>query len=570
MAATDGFWAKFRHWRRRRPFWGSLLLLLAGLELFYTANQNLGDLEIHMGQQGFLSYVLPIALILCGLLCAFSPAQRLFYGIVGVLTALYSFIGLNLGGFFLGMLLGIIGGALVIAWGPPKSRPGDQIAGPPTGEPTDHQEDGPVDVGDDIFGARPDIDETQPIEIAGHDDRPHDEQPVRPASFAAPAPAKRAGLPGLSLRDLARLRLGRHRKAIALAMAPLMVTATIVVGSNLQASAADDCPDGVPSNLISPSAKAPSSAAAAASSAAASASAAAAAAVAKKTSAAAKKTSAAAKKTTAAAEKTTAAAKTTSATPTATATEGTAGIEGFIDGLGNLLGINGEDSSSPSGSPSTPETATSAPTTAPTTEPAADPTTTTGPAAEPTKTADPTADPSKTTEPTKTATTKAGPSASSDDVPCLGARILGKVASADDIPPVAAKPGKMEVDSLVMTNLSYDGVVDMPKVGGGTFKALKFSMDSAANKPFKLTVDEPNGTQTKITSADLTVSGEVRFYTTEFKGKLAGIIPVDFTPDSPPPFIPPIIPIPFTDAEVQLAFVRSNKLTGDPLRVANP
>src|SRR4051812_28914106 len=222
--------------------------------MFYTANQDIGDLEIHMGQQGFLSYVLPVVLIVCGLLCAFSPAQRLFYGIVGVLTALYSFIGLNLGGFFLGMLLGIIGGALVIAWGPPKSRPGSPTEQPPTGEPTDHQEEGPVDVGDEIFGERDDIDETQPIQIAGHDDRPHDEQPVRPASFAAPAPSRRAGPHGLSLQGLARLRLGRHRKAIALAMAPLMVTATIVVGSNLQASAADDCPDGVPSALVSPSA----------------------------------------------------------------------------------------------------------------------------------------------------------------------------------------------------------------------------------------------------------------------------------------------------------------------------
>jgi hypothetical protein len=561
VAATDGFWAKFRHWRRRRPFWGSLLLLLAGLEMFYTANQDIGNLQIHMGQQGFLSYVLPTMLILCGLLCAFTPAQRLFYGIVGVLTALYSFIGLNLGGFIIGMLLGIIGGALVIAWGPPKSRPGSPTEQPPTGEPTDHQEEGPVDVGDEIFGERDDIDETQPIQIAGHDDRPHDEQPVRPASFAAPASSRRAGPHGLSLQGLARLRLGRHRKAIALAMAPLMVTATIVVGSNLQASAADDCPDGVPSALISPSATGSPSAGGSSAAAAAKK----AGAAAKKTTAAAKTTTpAAGKTTTPAAGKTTAAAKTTSATPTATATKGA--IEGFIDGLGNLLGVNGEESSSPSESPSTPETATSAPTT----EPTADPTKTTEPTAEPTKTTEPTAEPSKTTGATTTATTKADPSASTGDIPCLGARILGKVASPDDIPPVAVKPGRMEVDSLVMTNLSYDGVVDMPMVGGGTFKALKFSMDSAVNKPFKLTIDEPNGTQTKITSAELTTTGQVRFYTPEFKGKIAGLIPVVFTPDSPPPFIPPIIPIPFTDVEIKLAFVRSNKLTGDPLRVANP
>ena len=68
---------------------------------------NLGNLQIHMGQQGFISYVVPLALILCGLLSALTPDQRLFYGIIGVLNARYSFIGLNLCGFFLGMVLGI-------------------------------------------------------------------------------------------------------------------------------------------------------------------------------------------------------------------------------------------------------------------------------------------------------------------------------------------------------------------------------------------------------------------------------------------------------------------------------
>src|SRR3954447_11804813 len=119
--ATDDFWGRFRRWRRRRPFWGGLFLMLSALELLYSANMNLGALEIHIGPQGFLSYLLPGVLLLAGVLVWVSPAQRLFYGIIGLLTALYSFIGLNLGGFFLGMLLGILGGALVIAWGPPRA-----------------------------------------------------------------------------------------------------------------------------------------------------------------------------------------------------------------------------------------------------------------------------------------------------------------------------------------------------------------------------------------------------------------------------------------------------------------
>jgi len=535
VAATDGFWAKFRHWRRHRPFWGSLLLVLSGLEMFYTANQNLGNLQIHMGQQGFLSYVLPTALILCGLLCAFSPAQRLFYGIIGVLTALYSFIGLNLGGFIVGMLLGIIGGALVIAWGPPRAKPGDQIAGPPTGEPVDHQEDGPVDVGDDIFNDPHDPYDppTERIEVAGHDDRPHDTQPIRPAGQSPQAEPPQAEPP----RAAGLQRLARNPRAMVLALIPVAVTATIVVaGGNLPASADETCPDGLPSISATATTASATSAAKAA---------AAAAKTAKKT------TTSTTKKATS-----TSAAKTaTSATPSASASSAgnpvLDGIKGVIDGVGNLLGIGDDPSASPSTSPSPSES---------TTKPAADPTTTAPSASAP---ATATSTGTATTDPTKTTAT-ASPTASGDVIPCLGPRIYGKVAGPDDIPLVAKKPGVMEVDSLTLYNSTYDGVVNMPTAGGGSYKALKFSMDKAVNKPFKLTIDDP-GHQTVITSKELTTTGTVKFYTTSLKGKLFGLIPVTFTPDQPPPLTLPILW--FTDVTIQLSFVRCDTLTGDPLHI---
>ncbi|WP_246594892.1 DUF6114 domain-containing protein, partial [Actinoplanes auranticolor] len=122
MATTNASDGGFRRWRRSRPFWGGLLLLIAGLELFLSANLTLGDLEVHMGPEGFLSYLLPLLLVLTGVLSWVTPGQRLFYGVLGLLTAVYSLVGLNLGGFGLGMLLGIVGGALVLAWAP--TRPG--------------------------------------------------------------------------------------------------------------------------------------------------------------------------------------------------------------------------------------------------------------------------------------------------------------------------------------------------------------------------------------------------------------------------------------------------------------
>ena len=46
----------------------------------------------------------------------FRPQQRIFYAVVAAVTALFSLIGVNLGGFFVGLLLGMVGSALGFAW----------------------------------------------------------------------------------------------------------------------------------------------------------------------------------------------------------------------------------------------------------------------------------------------------------------------------------------------------------------------------------------------------------------------------------------------------------------------
>ena len=221
---TDNFWARFRRWRKTRPFWGGLLLLLGGFELLYSANMSLGNIEVHVGPQGFLSYLLPVILVLVGLLIWFTPAQRLFYAIIGILTALYSFIGLNLGGFLFGMLLGIIGGALVIAWGPPRVRPTAPPAGP---EPAE-------DSGPD-HAPEPDR-VTEEVQIAGHDDRP---PPVRQATTGTFVPG---------FEEEGPARKSHNPRALSVALIVLGVTAGfLIAGSKLPARAAVDCPEGLPS-----------------------------------------------------------------------------------------------------------------------------------------------------------------------------------------------------------------------------------------------------------------------------------------------------------------------------------
>ncbi|MGX6606425.1 DUF6114 domain-containing protein [Micromonosporaceae bacterium Da 78-11] len=565
--ATDNFWGKFRLWRRHRPFWGGLLLLLSGLELLYSSNASLAGLELHLGPQGFLSYLLPLLLLVCGTLCWFSPSQRLFYGIIALLTALYSFIGLNLGGFFIGMLLGIIGGALVIAWGPPRIKPGDPLIDlPPDGSPSDHDADEHDTT--EPYADEPYTDEpaAEDVEVAGHDDRPH--EPVRPAGQGfvpgfADAPAPRGAA-----------RLAKNPKTMVIALVPLALTASLLVAGSRTPASADDCPEGLPSRSYETSAPAASSASSSLSAAkrkAASASASAAASASKKATAKPKSAapSGSASRSTSGSAKATASASPSLATAEE---EGSGnvileGINDVVDGVSNLLGLGDEESPSPSTSPSPSETPTTAPTSAPTSAPA------TTPESAPASSADstPSSTPATSSTATKPASSAAAssatalPTASGDVIPCLGPRVLGKIAGADDLPRVAEKPGLMEVDSLTLYNSTYDGVVDMP-TAKGSYKALKFSMTKATNKPFTLTMIEAGGGRTRITSANLVTEGTVKFYTPELKGKLFGLIPVTFTPDSPPPLTLPILR--FTDVQIQLAYVRCDTLTGDPLKVA--
>jgi len=54
-----------------------------------------------------------------------DPAQRILYGILAIAASIYSVVSVNLGGFILGMLFGVVGGSLAVAWVPDKFVPAD-------------------------------------------------------------------------------------------------------------------------------------------------------------------------------------------------------------------------------------------------------------------------------------------------------------------------------------------------------------------------------------------------------------------------------------------------------------
>jgi hypothetical protein len=70
----------------------------------------------HIGIQGVAGYMIPTLILLCGVLLWLVPIAWIYYSILTILLALGSWITSNLGGFFIGMLIDIVGGALAFAW----------------------------------------------------------------------------------------------------------------------------------------------------------------------------------------------------------------------------------------------------------------------------------------------------------------------------------------------------------------------------------------------------------------------------------------------------------------------
>ncbi|OLZ44155.1 hypothetical protein BS329_37660 [Amycolatopsis coloradensis] len=97
------------------------------------ASFRLGDLVLSIRTIGGASALLIAALLL---ICAVSlwsrPQYRVAAGVTALLVSLIALVSSNLGGFLVGTVLGLIGGALALSWTPPAAgeRDRDQEDGP--------------------------------------------------------------------------------------------------------------------------------------------------------------------------------------------------------------------------------------------------------------------------------------------------------------------------------------------------------------------------------------------------------------------------------------------------------
>ncbi|MCL7381545.1 DUF6114 domain-containing protein [Streptomyces sp. 35G-GA-8] len=114
---------RFRAWRGARPFWAGLFTLLGGLPIAYFpyAQLHLGNLTLAMSTTaGAGSLIIGVLLVTLGLTMWFQSIVRVFAGVAAILLALVSIPVSNIGGFLLGFLLAMLGGALSISWAPDK------------------------------------------------------------------------------------------------------------------------------------------------------------------------------------------------------------------------------------------------------------------------------------------------------------------------------------------------------------------------------------------------------------------------------------------------------------------
>jgi hypothetical protein len=86
---------------------------------FPYANLTLGQLTVRMATTaGSGSLIIGVLLFVLGLTMWFQSAVRIFAGVASILLALVSLVVSNFGGFILGFLLALLGGALAVSWAP--------------------------------------------------------------------------------------------------------------------------------------------------------------------------------------------------------------------------------------------------------------------------------------------------------------------------------------------------------------------------------------------------------------------------------------------------------------------
>ncbi|MEU3771631.1 hypothetical protein AB0F11_00145 [Streptomyces sp. NPDC032472] len=122
--------------------------------------------------------------------------------------------------------------------------------------------------------------------------------------------------------------------------------------------------------------------------------------------------------------------------------------------------------------------------------------------------------------------------------PTYDAKALADAQLEPGIPLLPDEPWYLDSSLLTLYGLDYKGIVEVKTAGGKTKKVLKFTADSLDIKDLYQTVGKSGNVahlKSRPGSTSKIRGGEVTMYTESLKGNLFGIIPIEFSPNSPPP-----------------------------------
>ncbi|MFI0982303.1 hypothetical protein ACH4SP_35510 [Streptomyces sp. NPDC021093] len=139
--------------------------------------------------------------------------------------------------------------------------------------------------------------------------------------------------------------------------------------------------------------------------------------------------------------------------------------------------------------------------------------------------------------------------------PTADPKALADAKLEPGIPDLPDDPWILETSMLTLRGLNYEGVVEVRTAGGKIKKVLKFTAKETDIKDLHQTTVGPNGSTGHVQASKGSTStlrqGTVTMYTEQLKGNLFGLIPVTFSPETPPPLNVPIAM--FTKARVTQA-----------------
>lgn len=105
---------RFTTWRKRRPFAGSVLIIVSGLMISWIP-LNLFLTAFLPGSLAIIGLLFGGLIVLLGISALLFPNASKVLGIFTIFLSVLSVIG-ALGGFLVGTIIGIIGGSLLMAW----------------------------------------------------------------------------------------------------------------------------------------------------------------------------------------------------------------------------------------------------------------------------------------------------------------------------------------------------------------------------------------------------------------------------------------------------------------------